>query len=61
MLPSIFGYKGGAAGFSLLSSLPFVSGEVRDAKWLSGGKGKRILVLARNNDALIFLKPGADL
>jgi len=58
MLPSIFGYKGGAAGFSFLSGLPFVSGEVRDAKWISCAQGKRILVLARNNDALIFLKPG---
>ena len=37
-------------------ALPFVSGEVRDMKWLNvAGKGK-VLVVARNNSPLLFFK-----
>jgi len=61
MIPSIFDYRGGgpgSSGFSFLCGLPSISGEVRDAKWVSCANGKRVLVLARNNEELVFLSPG---
>jgi enediyne biosynthesis protein E4 len=39
------------------SVLPEIAGEARDAKWLKTTGGNKILVLARNNEPLIFLKP----
>jgi hypothetical protein len=36
--------------------LPAIGGEVRDAKWVTGPKGSRMLVLARNNGELVFLR-----
>ncbi|HEV2483536.1 MAG TPA: VCBS repeat-containing protein [Puia sp.] len=36
--------------------LPAIGGEFRDAKWLRGPKGRRMLVLARNNAAPVFLR-----
>lgn len=45
-----------AAGFVRQYELPAAAGEFRDAKWLKTAGG-RLLVLARNNDGLIFLKP----
>jgi enediyne biosynthesis protein E4 len=44
--------------FSPPSVLPTITGEIRDAKWINTGNGSKILVLARNNNSLIFLKPG---
>jgi hypothetical protein len=41
---------------STSSILPDVKGEVRDIKWLRGPGGKRIMVIARNNDSLLFYK-----
>jgi len=40
------------------SVLAALSGEVRDAKWLNTGGGHQLLVVARNNNSLVFLKPG---
>ena len=54
MTPTLFSYHN--AQFSLQSNLPFIDGEVRDAKWINYS-GKKVLVIARNNDQLIFLKP----
>ncbi|MBP6022981.1 VCBS repeat-containing protein [Ferruginibacter sp.] len=39
-----------------LSTLPAIDGEVRDIKWLNYLGGTKIMVLARNNKKLIFLK-----
>jgi hypothetical protein len=39
------------------SVLADLGGEFRDAKWLRVSGGNKILVLARNNNSLIFLKP----
>jgi hypothetical protein len=33
-----------------------IDGEIRDAKWLSSSDGNKLLVIARNNNSLIFLK-----
>jgi len=34
--------------------IPEARGEVRDMKWLKGPDGKKIMVIARNNDSLLF-------
>ena len=58
MNPTIFNYDKKSGQFNLLSELPSIDGESRDAKWINYSGGKKILVLARNNSQLIFLKPG---
>jgi hypothetical protein len=39
------------------SILPGVKGEVRDMKWLKTINHQKLLVIARNNDSLLFYKP----
>ncbi len=57
MIPTLFSYNNKTAQFNLQSNLPSVDGEVRDAKWINCAGGKKILIIARNNAQLIFLKP----
>jgi len=52
MNPSVFGF-GKQVVFE--RSLPGIGGEYRDAKWVRAGGGKKLLVLARNNEGLVFL------
>jgi hypothetical protein len=52
MNPSVFGF-GKQMVFE--RSLPGIGGECRDAKWVRAGGGKKLLVLARNNEGLVFL------
>jgi enediyne biosynthesis protein E4 len=54
--PTIFSYNKPGNGFSTATSLPEVKGEVRDAEWIRCAGGKRILVLARNNERLLFFR-----
>jgi hypothetical protein len=57
MNPTIFSnYKKGGY-FEKIYQLSNLDGELRDAKLISSSGGKKILVLARNNGPLIFLKP----
>jgi hypothetical protein len=56
MIPTFFSYNKNSSKFNVKSDLPFISGEVRDAKWLNYA-GNKVLMIARNNDQLIFLKP----
>lgn len=42
-------------GSAILSELPFLIGEFRDAKLINCSAGEKILVLARNNNQLIFI------
>ena len=56
MNPTIFNYDKKSMQFSNISELSYLDGEFRDAKWIHYAGGKKILVLARNNSRLIFLK-----
>lgn len=51
-----FSYDRASSSFKKIYSLPNFNGEVRDIKWIKGKNGK-ILMLARNNKELTFLKP----
>ena len=55
-IPVFFSYNNKTSQFSIQSNLPSVDGEVRDAKWIKSTGGKEILVIARNNEKLMFLK-----
>ena len=57
LLPTLFTFDKNKAVFGQLANIPNISGEMRDAKWLNYAGGQKLLVLARNNDTLIFLKP----
>jgi enediyne biosynthesis protein E4 len=57
--PTIFQYDKRSGQFTILSQLPALTSEFRDAKWINYSGGKRILILARNNEPLVFLKPGS--
>jgi hypothetical protein len=57
MNPTIFNYEKKSGKITILSELPFLNGEFRDAKLINCSAGKKILVLSRNNDQLIFLTP----
>jgi enediyne biosynthesis protein E4 len=41
------------------SQIASVTGEARDAKWINHAGGGKLLIIARNNQPLIFLKPAA--
>jgi hypothetical protein len=54
--PTLFSYNRGNAKFNQSLILPDVQGEVRDMKWLNTTGGNKVLVMARNNDSLLFYK-----
>ncbi len=56
LFPTLFSFDKKENKFKILSVLSRINGEVRDAKWLNYEQGNKLLVLARNNDSLIFLK-----
>ena len=54
LCPTIFSYTKNK--FNTEAILPDVKGEVRDMKWLNTINGGKLLVIARNNDSLLFYK-----
>jgi hypothetical protein len=55
--PSIFSYHNNVNQFQYITAIPALTGECRDAKWLNYAGGSKILVIARNNEPLVFYKP----
>jgi hypothetical protein len=55
--PSLFGFDKLSGKFETNSRLNSLPGEFRDAKWIDCGIRGKMLVLARNNQPLVFLKP----
>jgi enediyne biosynthesis protein E4 len=56
MKPLYFSYHPEQAGFAIQEKLTNIDGEVRDIKWINISGGKKLLVIARNNRELVFLK-----
>lgn len=56
LLPTGFTFNTKANSFDVNFSINNVPGEVRDSKWITGANNNKTLVLARNNQPLIFLK-----
>jgi hypothetical protein len=57
LLPTVFSFNKTTNSFLAGSTIAFVEGEMRDAKWIKYAGGKQILMLARNNDGLMFFRP----
>jgi len=57
LFPTFFSFDKKNSEFDQSSILPEINGEARDVKWLRTSGGNKILVIARNNDSLVFLKP----
>ena len=57
LLPTLFSFGRNGQRPAELATVQNIDGEMRDAKWLNYAGGKKILVLARNNNELVFLKP----
>jgi hypothetical protein len=57
LLPTVFSFDKGKPVIDERIDIPSVTGEMRDIKWLNSENNSKLLVLARNNDSLIFLKP----
>ncbi|MEO5682823.1 MAG: VCBS repeat-containing protein [Chitinophagaceae bacterium] len=55
--PTLFAYNNTTKQFSTNAVLPAIDGEVRDAKWINYIDGQKLLLLARNNNAIVFCKP----
>jgi hypothetical protein len=55
--PTFFSYNKKRGAFQYDSELASITGQARDAKWINYAGGGKILILARNNQPLIFLKP----
>ncbi|HET6995885.1 MAG TPA: hypothetical protein VFI06_12925, partial [Chitinophagaceae bacterium] len=55
--PSFFSYDKTGSKFQYNSELASPSGQARDAKWINYAGGNKVLIIARNNEPLIFLKP----
>jgi len=54
--PTMFSFDKKSSTFGVQSIMPGFNGEVRDAKWVNYADGSRVLVVARNNGPLAFLK-----
>jgi hypothetical protein len=57
LMPTIFSYNKGQSVFTVQSLLAAIDGEVRDAKWINYAGGKKVLMIAKNNSEIVFLKP----
>jgi hypothetical protein len=57
LFPTVFSFVKKENKFKISSVLSGINGEMRDAKWLDNNQENKLLMLARNNDSLIFLKP----
>jgi enediyne biosynthesis protein E4 len=57
LLPSIFSFNVNNKMVQYHSQLASFTGEARDAKWINYADGSKVLIIARNNQPLTFLKP----
>ena len=58
--PTFFSYDKQQASFKYDSELASVMGQARDAKWINYAGGGKVLIIARNNQPLILLKPAYE-
>jgi hypothetical protein len=56
--PSFFSFNKTNTEFQYDAQLAALTGQARDAKWINYAGGGKLLVIARNNQPLLFLKPG---
>ncbi len=54
--PTVFSFEKGTGQIRTEGNIPLLDGEVRDLKWIQSKTGSPRLVIARNNDKLLFYK-----
>ena len=54
--PTVFSFDKTKRAFGVKGNIPSVEGELRDAKWISYAGNQKVLVIARNNNELLFYK-----
>ncbi|MBS1512030.1 MAG: VCBS repeat-containing protein [Bacteroidetes bacterium] len=57
LYPTTVSFNKNSNAFALQTQLPTVNGEIRDMKWITAAGGNKLLVMARNNNRLVFLQP----
>ncbi|MBI5857169.1 MAG: VCBS repeat-containing protein [Sphingobacteriales bacterium] len=57
LLPVIFSYQNKTKSFTVDNKIADFDGEARDIKWLNTAGGGKMMVIARNNNPMLFLKP----
>jgi hypothetical protein len=55
--PTFFSFNKTTKSFQCDGKLASFAGEGRDAKWINYKGGTKALIIARNNQPLVFLKP----
>jgi enediyne biosynthesis protein E4 len=55
--PTLFDFNKKTGQFRYVTEFPAIGGEARDAKWINYKAIGKVLIMARNNDSLKFLKP----
>jgi hypothetical protein len=55
--PTFFSFNKKNNTLQYVSQLASVIGEARDAKWINSASEGKLLIIAANNQPLIFLKP----
>lgn len=58
LLPTQFSFNIQKSIFQSGKTIPLVSGEIRDAKWVNQPGGKKLLILSRNNAEMLFFQQG---
>lgn len=56
LLPTLFSYDKTGRNFQIQGNITTAEGEVRDARWIKTAGGNEILIIARNNNSLLFYK-----
>jgi hypothetical protein len=55
LLPTGFTFNKNTSSFDINYTIDNINGEIRDSKWVQTVNNKKLLVIARNNQSLIFL------
>ncbi|MEO8766654.1 MAG: VCBS repeat-containing protein [Ginsengibacter sp.] len=56
LLPTIFSYDKNQSALAIAGNLAGINGEVRNTGWLRYADGSKVLLVARNNEKLMFYK-----
>jgi hypothetical protein len=56
LLPTAFSFNKSNSSFQAGVFIPSVNGEVRDMKWINCAGGNRVMIIAGNNQGLLFYK-----
>ena len=56
LLPTAFSFNKQSGNLQAYATMKDVNGELRDIKWIKSVNGSQLMVVARNNDGLLFYK-----